>query len=484
MALRIETLSGASSSFRELVSEGLIERHPVGSGVREPALPAGPSGARPELSSSPVADRPSLGDGSFESRPWEGLTGRVAEATPERLTPPEPAPRYEPRPPPAPHHDPAPEAPEREPSRGWTDDATGDVIERRLGEVQRGLLGVQGGLRELAHASDAMGRTLRGLADGTIRLPSIDAVEERTDELGRRVLRRLDGVEQSLGAAVRDEQAWLRASLAPELGAKAQTAIVASLEPLERALHDRLDESVDATVSGLVGQLRETEEAVVQRLQEEFRAEQRSMSRRLEKRLDVLTQELSEQGGMGGRLDALGGEIEVLLKAEKGTALKLLSGRLNERLDALGEEIAALHKTEKATALKLTGIRDRLADACSALEGMGGAPGPDGPESEELLETSRLVAERLEELTREMQTVRRRLPVRGQAVPLDEEEELGLPGWTPGEPSPPGRRPRDQAPPDRGEVEQAPPALPRRRPGSSVKLGPGVARGKARNSSR
>ncbi|PZS24082.1 MAG: hypothetical protein DLM54_00185 [Acidimicrobiales bacterium] len=367
---------------------------------------------------------------------------------------------------------------------GWNDDAAGEVIERRLGEVQRGLLGVQGGLRELAHASDALGRTLRGLADGTIRLPSIDAVEERTDELGRRVLRRLDGVEQSLGAAVKDEQAWLRASLSPELAAKAQTAIVASLEPMERALHERLEESIDATVSGVAGQLKETEEAVVQRLQEEFRAEQRSMSRRLEKRLDVLTQELSEQDGMGGRLDTLSGEIGALLKAEKGTALKLLTGRLNERLDGLGEEVAALHKTEKATALKLTGIRDRLADACSALEALGGGTGPDGSGSEELLEASRLVAERLEDLTREMQTVRRRLPVRGQAAPIEEEEDLELSEEPPVEPAPSLRRPKGPILPGRRPGEQAPPPSPRRRPGSSVKLGPGVARGTARSSSR
>lgn len=329
-----------------------------------------------------------------------------------------------------------------------------------MGEVQRGLQGVQGGLRELAHASDALGRTLRGLADGTIRLPSIDAVEERTDELGRRVLRRLDGVEQSLAAAVTDQQAWLRAGLPPELAAKAQTAIVASLEPLERALHDRLGESANAMASGIAEQLKETEEAVVQRLQEECRAEQRSMSRRLESRLDVLTQELTEQGGLGGRLNPVGGQIEALLKAEK------------------------------ATDLKLTGIRDRLADACSTLESLSDVSGPADPGSAELIETNQQVVERLDELTREIQTVRRRLPVRGRlpgsgpAAPIDEGENLPSLVEPGGEPSLPGSPAGAQEPPGRRAGEPEPPPVPRRRPGSSVKLGSGVPARTARDSSR
>lgn len=163
----------------------------------------------------------------------------------------------------------------------------------------------------------------------------------------------------------------------------------------------------------------------------------------------MLTQELAEQGGPGGRLDPLGSQIEALLEAEK------------------------------ATDLKLTGIRDRLADACSILEALSGLSGPADPSSAELIETNQLVVERLDELTREIQTVRRRLPVRGDlaargpAVPVGEDEDLTSPGRRIGEWGLPGRT---------GEA-QGPPPIPRRRPGSSVKLGPGVSGRTARDPS-
>ncbi len=478
ITVRIEALAGASSSFRDLVADKLVD-HPA-SGV----------GTLPEVA----------------------------------------APDYGTRPPPPPLYGFPTEAPALGDRPEDLDYAAGEVTERRLGEVQRGLLGVQGGLRELAHASDALGRTLRGLADGTIRLPSIDAVEQRTDELGRRLLRRLDGVEQSLAAAVRDEQAWLRAGLPPELAAKAQTAIVASLEPLETALHQRLDQFVDTVLSGVSEALKETEDAVVERIQEEVRAEQRAMSRRLEKRLDMLTQEVAEQGALGGHLEeivdglaqqlaggqgglgahleALEREIGGLVKAENATALQLLNGRLEERLDALAEELGALQRAEKATGLKLTGVRGRLADALAALDRLSTRPGTGSPELAEVIEVNRLVVERLEELSLEMQTVRRRLPVRGpvprpagtQPAAVDEEDEEeeevlgppgrgapvpGLPGRQRGSrgplvPGPGARRASNQRPPVRRAGEEGPPPAPRRRPTPPVKLVP--PRGPVRDS--
>lgn len=429
IALRIEALSGTSSSFRDLVAEKLVDRAVPGPGplVRRD-LGLAP-GARPGPELDRGSDSPGSGSPSW---PEPVPPGEVAQGSPA--------------------------------AGDLADYTEGEVTERRLSEVQRGLLGVQGGLRELAHASDSMGRTLRGLADGSIKVAPSEAVEQRTDELGRRLLRRLDGVEQSLAAAVRDEQAWLRAGMPPELAAKAQTAILASLEPLETALHQRLDDFVDKVVSGVAQGLKETEDAVVQRLQEEMRAEQRAMSRRLETRLDAITREMAGQGGqgrrleevievledqasdrdgLGERLDALGREIGALVKSDNATALQLLDGRLEERLDALEDELQETKKSDAATSLKLTGIRERLADACSALDRLGARAdmGPPEPVPEvapelaaelaEMAEVNQLVAERLEELTREMQTVRRRLPVRGPALPLvyaspdphDEDEE-------------------------------------------------------------